>query len=169
MFRGLLSMESTTRDRKRNNYWYIQIVIMPGTQTIEKAHQAICFYWEAEQFPGILESNLWSPCHTTEAEFVAATVCVSQGIWLGRILSELGASLQKRMIVFCDNTSTIKLSKNSGMHGRSKHIDVRFHFSRNLSKDGIIELVHYGSVHQLSDTFERLRKQIGMCRLSELN
>jgi hypothetical protein len=88
---------------------------------------------------------------------------------LGRILSELGASLQKRMIVFCDNTSTIKLSKNSGMHGRSKHIDVRFHFSRNLSKDGIIELVHYGSVHQLSDTFERLRKQIGMCRLSELN
>ena len=41
----------------------------------------------------------------------------------------------------CDNSSTIKLSKNPIMHGRSKHIDVRFQFLRNLTKDGTIELI----------------------------
>ena len=41
--------------------------------------------------------------------------------------------------MLCDISSTIKLSKNPIMHGRSKHIDVRFHL-RDLTRDGIIEL-----------------------------
>ena len=54
--------------------------------------------------------------------------------------------VQKRStIVMCDNSSTIKLSKNPVMHGRSKHIAVRFHFLRELANDGIIELLHCGS------------------------
>lgn len=35
----------------------------------------------------------------------------------------------------CDDSSTIKLSKNHIMHGRSKHIDVRFHFPRSLEME----------------------------------
>ncbi|RVW84289.1 Retrovirus-related Pol polyprotein from transposon TNT 1-94 [Vitis vinifera] len=44
--------------------------------------------------------------------------------------------------IMCDNSSTIKLSRNQVMHGRSKHIDVRFHFLRDLTKDGVVELIH---------------------------
>ena len=47
--------------------------------------------------------------------------------------------------IMCDNSSTIKLSRNQVMHGRSKHIDVRFHFLRDLTKDGIVELIHCGT------------------------
>jgi hypothetical protein len=82
---------------------------------------------------------------TTEAEFVAAAVCACQGVWMKRILKELGHSDGGCTTVMCDNSSTIKLSKNPVMHGRSKHIDVRFHFLRNLTKEGTIELVHCGS------------------------
>ena len=35
----------------------------------------------------------------------------------------------------CDNNSIVKLSKNPIMHGRSKHIDIRFHFLREFAKD----------------------------------
>ncbi|PNX80439.1 copia-type polyprotein [Trifolium pratense] len=66
---------------------------------------------------------------TTEAEFVAAASCACQGIWLRRILEELGQS-QKCTVIKCDNSSSIKLSKNPVMHGRCKHIDVRYHFLR---------------------------------------
>ena len=51
----------------------------------------------------------------------------------------------------CDNSSTIKLSKNPVMQGWSKHIDVRFHFLRDLTKDGEVELAHYKTQDQLAD------------------
>jgi hypothetical protein len=77
---------------------------------------------------------------TTEAEFVAAASCACQGVWMRRVLEKLGHPQGKCTTVLCDNSSTIKLSKNPVMHGRSKHIDVRFHFLRDLTRDGVVEL-----------------------------
>ncbi|PNX94834.1 hypothetical protein L195_g018015 [Trifolium pratense] len=47
--------------------------------------------------------------------------------------------------------SSIKLLKNPIMHGRCKHIDARYHFLRDLTKDGIIELVQCKSEEQTAD------------------
>ncbi|KAJ8646671.1 hypothetical protein MRB53_008419 [Persea americana] len=110
---------------------------------------------------------------TTEAEFVAAAVCACQGVWMKRILKELGHSDGGCTTMMCDNSSTIKLSKNPVMHGRSKHIDVRFHFLRNLTKEGTIELVHCMSQNQVADimtkplqleVFQKLRTLLGEYR-----
>ena len=77
-----------------------------------------------------------------------------------------------------DNNSIIKLSKNLVMHGRSKHIDVRFHFLRDLTKDGVVELKHCGTQEQIADimtkplkldAFLKLRKLLGMCEVPGLN
>ena len=52
-----------------------------------------------------------------------------------RIIEKLSLEESKcTTIIFCDNSSTIKLSKNPVSHGRSKHIDVRFHFLRDLTR-----------------------------------
>lgn len=82
---------------------------------------------------------------TTEAEYVAASVCACQAIWFKRILEELGCDAGGSMEILCDNTSTIKLSKNPVFHGRCKHIGVRFHFLRDLVKEGVIRLEHCGT------------------------
>jgi hypothetical protein len=112
---------------------------------------------------------------TTEAEFIAAAHCVCQGIWLKRILECIGLEQRKCLTVLCDNSSTIKLSKNPVLHGRSKHIDIRFHFLRNLSCDGVIELIHCASQEQLADimikalklgVFVKLRERLGVCSVS---
>ena len=58
------------------------------------------------------------------------------------MLEKLGVK-QSKCVIYCDNSSAIKLSKNPILHGRSKHIDVRFHFLRNLANDGVIELIHW--------------------------
>ena len=65
---------------------------------------------------------------TTEAEFVAATACACQAIWLRKILKELRFKQKGGTIIFCDNNSAIKLSKNHVLHGKSKHIDVNYYF-----------------------------------------
>jgi hypothetical protein len=63
------------------------------------------------------------------------------------------------------------------MHGRCKHIDVRYHFLRDLNKDGIIELKFCKSQDQLADimtkalkvdSFSKLREGLGMCDLANL-
>lgn len=70
---------------------------------------------------------------TNEAEFVAAAGCVCQVIWMRRIIVEICLLQKEGTIIHRDNMSAIKLSKNPIMHKRSKHIDVRFHFLRDIA------------------------------------
>lgn len=95
-----------------------------------------------------------------------------------RILEKLSHIQGKCTTVFCDNSSTIKLSKNPVMHGRSKHIDVRFHFLRDLTKAGVVELVHCGTQDQIADmmtkplkldTFLKLRELMGVREVPDVN
>lgn len=79
---------------------------------------------------------------TTEAEFVAVTTCASEVIWLRKLFEELSYEQQGPTSIYCDNISAIKLSRNLAFHVRSKHIDVRYHFLRDLCKEGVIDMVH---------------------------
>ncbi|CAI0432185.1 unnamed protein product [Linum tenue] len=90
---------------------------------------------------------------TTEAEFVAASYCASQCVWLRRVLEQMNwkSCVRGATRIMCDNSSAIKLSKNPVLHGRSKHIDVRFHFLRELAKEGVVELQHCGTSDQVAD------------------
>ncbi|GAU48606.1 hypothetical protein TSUD_327180 [Trifolium subterraneum] len=82
---------------------------------------------------------------TTEAKFVAAAASACQAVWMIRVLRNLSHVQEGSTVIMCDNSSTIKLSKNAVMHGRSKHIRVCFHFLRDLAKEGEVELVHCAS------------------------
>jgi hypothetical protein len=115
---------------------------------------------------------------TTEAEFVAAASCACQSIWLRNILKHLKIDQDHNTLIFCDNSSSIKLSKNPILHGRCKHIDVRFHFLRDLTKEGIIELVHCKTQDQLADimtkplkleSYYSIRSKMGMLALNSVN
>jgi hypothetical protein len=88
---------------------------------------------------------------TIEAEFMVAAACACQAVWMGRILEKLNHAQDGCTTLMCDNSSTIKLSRNPIMHGRSKHIDVRFYFLHDLTRDRVIELMHCGSQDQVLD------------------
>ena len=115
---------------------------------------------------------------TTEAEFIAAALCACQAVWLKRVLGKLSQNQGKSTIICYDSSSAIKLSKNPVMHGRSKHIDVCFHFFRKLTKAGTVELVHCGTQEQLADrmtkplkldVFLNLRRLLGVCFEMDIN
>ena len=94
------------------------------------------------------------------------------------MLEKLGKNQVNPTIIYCDSSYAIKLSKNPVMHGRSKHINVRFHFLRELTKASFVELVHCGSKEQLADVmtkslkldvFLKLRGLLGVCSENEIN
>ena len=71
---------------------------------------------------------------TTEAEYMAITEAVKEVIYLQGLLDDLGVG-QKHVTVFCDSQSAIHLAKNQVYHARTKHIDARYHFVREIIKE----------------------------------
>ena len=74
----------------------------------------------------------------------------------------------------CDNMRTIDISKNSVQHSRTKQIDMRHHFIKELIEGKIITLEHVRSNLQLADiftkpldasSFEHLRASLGVCKI----
>ncbi|KAL2612985.1 hypothetical protein R1flu_024677 [Riccia fluitans] len=76
---------------------------------------------------------------TTEAEYVAATEVAKEAIWLGRLTSEMGLP-QGCVILYCDSQSALYLAANQVMSSKIKHIDVRYHFIRQVVFKGKVKL-----------------------------
>lgn len=80
---------------------------------------------------------------------------------------------QDSMILYCNNISAINISKNHVQHSRTKDIDIRHHFIRELVVGKEIELEYVPTEKQLADIltkpldnnhFEILRSVVGVCR-----
>jgi hypothetical protein len=56
-------------------------------------------------------------------------------------LKDFGCNLSK-VPLLCENESAIQIADNPIDHGHTKHIDIRYHFLRNLSQRGDIVIDH---------------------------
>ena len=75
----------------------------------------------------------------TEAELIARTQGVQEMLYVMRLLESIGLKVKKPMILECDNKGAIDISNNWTVNGRTKHMDTRYYFLRELKEKGIIE------------------------------
>ena len=80
---------------------------------------------------------------------------MGQTIWLSRVLGDLLQGQEGPIPIYCGNSSTIALSKNHFFHQKSKHIDTRYHFIRELVNNREIYLESSRSKDQLDDMFTK--------------
>ncbi|GKB26670.1 hypothetical protein Tco_0866071 [Tanacetum coccineum] len=92
---------------------------------------------------------------TTEAEYMALTEAVKESIWLKGLLIELGVNLRS-VVVNCDNQSSIYLSRNAMFHERTKHINVRYHFIREIVESKEIEVAKIGTKDNAANAFKKV-------------
>eukprot|EP00253_Pinus_taeda_P022370 PITA_22370 len=93
---------------------------------------------------------------TTEAEYMAATHARKEEIWLQRLCSSMGL-VQGAIRIDCDGQSAIFLEKNPAYHSKTKHIDVQYHFVRDMIEDKKVLLV---KVDTLKNTAVALTKSM---------
>lgn len=72
---------------------------------------------------------------TDKVEYVAATACCSQLLWIKQQLKDFGV-LNDPIPLMCDNTSALNMAKDHVHHKRIKHIDVCIIFSWSKLRKG---------------------------------
>jgi hypothetical protein len=78
---------------------------------------------------------------TCEAEYMALNHTVCEGIWIRKLLKELGI-VQPITTIYEDNQGCIALAKNPVQHHRTKHIDVKYHFIRERIEEGTVKVIY---------------------------
>ena len=80
-------------------------------------------------------------------------------------MKELKLEYMKPVQLNIDNKSAINLSKNLILHGRSKHIDMKFHFLHDQVRKRMLTLTYYHTEEQTTDIFTKPLKQVGFDKL----
>ena len=129
-----------------------------------------CFYVGANLVTWMSKKQNSVSLFTAETEYIAARSCYSQLLWMKKVLTYYGIS-QDTMVVYCDNSSAIDISKNPIQHSKIKHIEIRYHFIRDLIERRIVCLKYIPTKRQNADIFtkpldrskfETLRQVIGV-------
>ena len=105
---------------------------------------------------------------TAEAEYVAAYSASCEAVWLWRLLSDI---FDLQLDATCDNQSCMKLSENPVFHDKSKHIEFKYHYIRDMVQRGSVKLQYVPTEEQIANVlmnplarvnFKYFRENIGV-------
>jgi len=86
-------------------------------------HQGALVSWSSTKEPVVTLSSY-------EAEYIAASEAACQAVWLDAPMKKLQLEKSCKVKLLVDNKSSIDLARHPTSHGRSKHIETKFHFLR---------------------------------------
>ena len=88
------------------------------------------------------------------AEYISATQASKEAIWLARLFSEF-RMLEKAPIRGYNSQSAICLAKNAMFHAHTKHIDVRYHFIKEVLEDVLVTLIKVNTSQNPADALTK--------------
>ena len=68
-----------------------------------------------------------------EVEYVACSSAIQEAVWLRRFLQhlEIVKITYEPMTIYCDSMAALAYAKDLKYHGKTKHIQIRYHFVRD--------------------------------------
>ena len=85
-----------------------------------------------------------------EAEYITSRNDNREAVWLRKLISGLFGEKLEATIILCDNKSCIKLTENPVFHDRSKHIDLKYHYIRDMVQRNVIKLKYIATNDQVA-------------------
>ena len=105
---------------------------------------------------------------STEAELVALDFVLKEGIWIRSLLQEIGIIESGPIKILVDNQSTIKIVKGSRITQRTKHIDVKYMFSREMMSSIKLYVEYVESKWNMADGLTKPLPYDGILQLQTL-
>lgn len=131
-----------------------------GDDQTRKSTSAYTFFiadslvsWRSKRQPVVALS-------TTEAEYIAAVSAGQEGMSLRTLLKELGYTQSHPTPLLLDNQSAIRVARNPEHQSRIKHMDIRYHWFRNVVQDKIFAVDYIETQNMAADILTKpLTKQ----------
>ncbi|UYV82166.1 hypothetical protein LAZ67_21001203 [Cordylochernes scorpioides] len=94
---------------------------------------------------------------TAEAEYYAMCEAAKEALWFTSFMEEIGVGDFKEspLKIYIDNQGAMFLAENEVVSERSKHIDIRHFFIRDLIKDGKLSFVYVPTEENPADLFTK--------------
>jgi hypothetical protein len=105
---------------------------------------------------------------TAEAEYIALTSAAREVLYLQLLIGELYEPVKTPILIHCDNQGAIALASNNKFHGRTKHIDIRYHFIRTLIRNEDFILQYTPTDENLADIFTKALPRPRLEKLREM-
>jgi hypothetical protein len=108
-----------------------------------------------------------------EAEYIVACSASCEAIWLRNLLTGLFDLEMRATLILCDNQSYIKMTENLVFHDKSNHIEIHYHYNRDMVQRGALKLQYISTDEQAADVltkplshvkFEYFRDKLGIVR-----
>ena len=91
---------------------------------------------------------------TTKAEYIVACADSGEAVWLRKMLSGLFDLQLEATCIYCDNQSCIKLFENLVFHDKSKHIEIKYQYIRDMEK-GVVKLQFIAKDEQIANVLTK--------------
>jgi hypothetical protein len=114
--------------------------------------------WKSKKQPTVARSS-------AEAEYVSLADTVSELLWVLMAMKELGVTVEGEVEIFIDNQAAQAMAANPVNHERTKHIDVAYHFVREVVQAGKIKLYYINTKNNISDLLTKSTKRVDFQRL----
>ncbi len=98
---------------------------------------------------------------TVEAEYMALAAAAQEICFLRQLLKSLGMEIKKATEMMEDNKGCVALASNAMTTNKTKHINIRFHFVRDLVKDGTIALTWCPTEDMMADILTKFSLSAG--------
>ena len=108
---------------------------------------------------------------TAEAEYISLCNAATEAIWLRQLFRDLGFTQNKSTIIYGDNQSSIATANDGKFQSRTKHIDIKFHFVKDVVARNLLDIVYCESEHMKANVltkslprnkFESVRNVLGI-------
>lgn len=108
---------------------------------------------------------------STEAEYSALCESGKEALWLKSLGQSIKLDFSNPIPIYEDNQSCISIAENPKLHSRTKHINMKYHFTRQLVDDNDIAIFYIPTGDQIADIFtkplaapqhEKLRDQLSL-------
>ncbi|GJV41487.1 ribonuclease H-like domain, reverse transcriptase, RNA-dependent DNA polymerase [Tanacetum coccineum] len=133
-----------------------------------KGITGIIFYYGESPISWSTQKQATIALSSCESEFIASTAAATQALWLKRLLSKLTHSQEEKVTIMVDNKSAIALMKNLVFHGRSKHIDTKYHFIRECVEREDIQVEFVSREYQKADILTKALPKIKFLTMRQL-
>ena len=157
--------------RRKTEYFGYSDADFAGDLDDRKSTSGYCFVFGDGAVSWKCSKQTCTSMSTAESEYVALSESCKEAVWLQNLLSDLHNCTNEPILIYEDNQSALCISKSNKGHGKTKHIQVKYHYIRDMINCNKVTVEYCPTEDMLADIFtkgltaerfSRLRNLLGM-------